>query len=139
MALINIRWPDVKNPFLSKLGVAFGLGLNGDNQPRYFLGPSFILPRGFVFTAGLSGGDVKILPAGQGLNRPVINDGTTLPTLDDDFKVGLHFGISFAFTNRENDVVSHLSGLKAIQSPGQQTGDGADEVEDDPDEEEEEN
>lgn len=116
MALINMRWPDLKNRVLNKLGVAFGLGLNGDNEPRYFLGPSFTLPKGFVFTAGLAGGEIKVLPAGQGLGKPLVT-GTTLPALEGDFKVGFHVGISFAFTDREKEIATHLSGLKAISEP----------------------
>lgn len=138
MALINMRWPDLKHRFLNKVGVAFGLGLNGDNEPRYFLGPSFTLPKGFVFTAGFSGGDVKVLPAGQGVNRPLVNGATTLPSLDTDFKVGFHVGISFTFTDRENDVASHLNSLTVIQSPAPTTPSGEEGEEGDDDDEEEE-
>lgn len=128
MALINIRWPELMNRsrFWNKVGVAFGLGLNGDSEPRYFLGPSFTLPKGFVFTAGLSGGKVKALPVGQDLGQVPINGDNTLGSLGSRFKVGYHFGISFAFTDRETEVRSHLSGLQATQSEDDDDDGGGD-------------
>jgi hypothetical protein len=68
IALANVRHPRMKG-----LGAAFGVGLNNDADPRYFLGVSYLLGGKFIFNAGWAGGKVNELPTGQELHNTPIN------------------------------------------------------------------
>jgi hypothetical protein len=93
MAVANLRFPDR----FKGIGLAFGVGLNNDSDPRYFVGPSLFLGRHFLVHLGWTGGRVDRLPTGQVLGRPPINGDSTLASLPTRFQSGFYVGIGFAF------------------------------------------
>jgi hypothetical protein len=122
MALANLTLPHLKNPSLwwagEKLGIAFGVGLGGDSDARYYFGPSYTLGKRFILNGGWTGGKVSTLPVGQRLHEAPINGDNTLGTLGSRFAHGWYVGISFTFTDdKESDFLNALT-------PPQQTGQG---------------
>jgi len=122
MALANLALPHLKTPGFGwageKLGVAFGIGLGGDSDTRYYFGPSYTLGKRFILTGGWTGGKVSTLPVGQRLNEAPINGDNTLGTLGSRFAHGYYLGISFTFTpDKESDFLNALT-------PPQKTGEG---------------
>ena len=91
------------------LGAAFGIGDNGGANPRYFIGPSLVLGKNLVFTAGMTFGNVAGLPVGQSLHAAPINGDNTLTTLGSRYEHGAFFGVSFGFINREPDFKGGFS------------------------------
>jgi hypothetical protein len=98
IALVNVRHPDWKG-----LGAAFGVGLNNDADPRYFLGVSYLFGGKFIFNGGWAGGKVNELPVGQQLHQPPINGDNTLTTPAARFRHAAYVGLGFTFINRENE------------------------------------
>lgn len=116
----NLRTPDAgwwtkgeTRRFLSaRAGLAFGVGLNGDGDPRYFFGPSWTIGRknNFVLIAGWAGGQVDRLPAGQEVGEAPLND-NILNNLDSSFEHGFFAGLTFTFNGPEDDdFVKTLTG-----------------------------
>jgi hypothetical protein len=97
VALANVRHPRMKG-----LGVTFGVGLNNDADPRYFLGLSYLLGGKFIFNAGWAGGKVNELPVGQELHKAPINGDNTLTTPAGRFRNAFYVGLGFTFVNRED-------------------------------------
>lgn len=116
VAFVNLLSPDAgpwgKTKLGGHLGAAFGLGLNGEGEPRYYFGPSWTIGRKryFVVTAGWSGGPVDRLPPGQGVDKAPLND-NVLSKLDSSFEHGFFAGLTFSFNRRdEKDFTSALTG-----------------------------
>jgi Tfp pilus assembly major pilin PilA len=122
MALANLTLPHLKNPSLGwageKLGFAFGIGLGGDSDARYYFGPSYTLGKRFILNGGWTGGKVSTLPVGQRLHEAPISGDNTLGTLGSRFAHGWYLGISFTFTpDKETEFLGALT-------PPQKTGEG---------------
>ncbi|MFP3940469.1 MAG: hypothetical protein ACLF0P_09195, partial [Thermoanaerobaculia bacterium] len=85
-----------------RLGLAFGLGLNGDGKTRYFFGPSWTIgrKRHFVAIAGWTGGEVDRLPGKQTLGAPPV-DANVLNELNSSFEHGFFAGLTFSFNSRQ--------------------------------------
>jgi hypothetical protein len=98
IALANVRHPRMRG-----LGAVFGVGLNNDADPRYFLGVSYLLGGKFIFNAGWAGGKVNELPVGQELHKAPINGDNTLTTPSARFRQAFYFGLGFTFINREDE------------------------------------
>lgn len=117
--LVNPETTSVKASWKSlwssgRLGLSFGVGLGNDAEPRYFVGPSFFLGRQLALTAGVFGGQVDALPAGEKAGQPLANNGTTLPALGKRFKTGLGFGLSWTF-GKGADKQSYIAALNGAQ------------------------
>ncbi len=85
------------------LGATFGIGDNGGSMPRYFIGPSIVLGKNFIFTAGATFGSVATLPVGQALHQAPINGDNTLNNLGSSYQHGYFASIAFAFINKETE------------------------------------
>ena len=106
MALANLAAPDDSR--FRNWGLAFGLGIGNDSEPRYFLGPSYHLGRNFILTAGLAGGNRATLPVGQELGMAPINGDNTLTTPHKKFDTSLFLGIAFSFAPAEKEFLAAL-------------------------------
>lgn len=121
-ALANLQFPKCRwSPYLcdhviDKFGLAFGIGLGADSDARYYFGPSFALGSQFILTAGIAGGKVSTLPAGQSLGAAPINGANTLNSLPTRFTTSWYVGITFGFTNTEKQFTAAVT--------QQQTSDG---------------
>lgn len=97
IALANVRHPRARG-----LGMSFGVGLNNDADPKYFLGLSYLLGGKFILNGGWAGGKINELPVGQELHKAPINGDNTLTTPAGRFRNAFYFGIGFTFINRED-------------------------------------
>lgn len=120
----NLLTPDARESnlgdFGGNLGLAFGLGLNGDGDPRYYFGPSWTIGRKnhFVLMAGWTGGQVDRLPSGQAVDAPPISD-NVLSSLDSSFEHGFFVGLTFSFNaKKEEDFTKALTGKAARTDDG---------------------
>ena len=113
IAVTNIRDP---NKF-GGVGLAFGVGLNNDADPRYFFGPSYFLGKNVLLHAGWTGGRVDRLPNGQQTGKAPINGDNTLAELPKRFKHGFYVGISFAFI--PNAQKNFVAAFGASQDTGE--------------------
>ena len=93
VAVANFRHPEK----LRGLGLAAGVGLNNNADPRFFLGPSYFFGRNLLLTAGWLGGTVDRLPTGQQVGQAPINGDNTLTTLPKRFKNTFYVGFAFSF------------------------------------------
>jgi hypothetical protein len=122
VALANLTLPRLRNPNLwwlsEKAGLAFGIGLGGDSDARYYFGPSYTIGKRFILNGGWTGGKVSALPIGQKLHQVPITSDKSLGTLGSRFAHGWYFGISFTFTpDKETEFLGALT-------PAQKTGEG---------------
>ncbi|HEX2164211.1 MAG TPA: hypothetical protein VHM02_09700 [Thermoanaerobaculia bacterium] len=115
VAFVNLLTPDAGKWWGDKLaggrlGLAFGFGIGESSEPRYFFGPSWTFGHNeyFVAMAGWTGGNVRRLPAAQGIDRAPISD-NVLNELDSSFEHGFFAGLTFSF-NR-GDETKFVSGL----------------------------
>ncbi len=104
-------------------GVAFGLGDNGSSNPHYFVGPSVVLGRSFIFTAGMAFGSVATLPAGQALHQSPLNGDNTLTSLGSRYQRGFFAGIAFGFVPRESEFKGGFSSA-TVTAPAAATAPG---------------
>lgn len=111
VAIANFRHPEK----LAGLGLAVGVGLNNDADPRFFFGPSYFLGRNLLLTAGWSGGRIDRLPNGQELGQAPINGDNTLNTLDKKFEHAFFVGLAFSFIDKSQDNFKGAFG--AAQKP----------------------
>ncbi len=109
MALANVRYPQR----LLGIGIAFGLGTDGSEQ-RYFLGPSYVFGKHFIFAAGWTGGRVSSLPTGQREDKPPINGANTLDGLQTRFASGFYAGIGFTFAPRKDAFLDALTASTGV-------------------------
>jgi hypothetical protein len=84
-------------------GAAFGVGDNGGSTPRYFVGPSVVLGRNFIFTAGTTFGSIATLPVGQLLHDAPINGDNTLNNLGSRYQHGFFAALAFTFIDKETE------------------------------------
>ena len=127
----NLRTPDGgwwtethdRRQFAGRLGLAFGLGLNGDGDPRYFVGPSWTIGRKnhFVLIGGWTGGMVDRLPLGQRVGEAPLTD-NVLNNLDSSFEHGFFAGLTFSFNSGDSKKADLL---KALTGKATQTDKGA--------------
>jgi hypothetical protein len=99
VAMANFRHPEK----LAGIGIAVGVGLNNEADPRFFVGPSYFLGRNLLLTGGWSGGRVDRLPNGQELGETPINGDNTLTTLDTRFQHAFFVGLAFSFIPKAED------------------------------------
>ena len=118
IALANVRHPRMKG-----LGATFGVGLNNDADPRYFLGASYLLGGKFIFSAGWAGGKVNELPVGQELHKAPINGDNTLTTLAGRFRHAFYFGVGFTFINREPQFAAAFAAAQTTADEEPPAGD----------------
>jgi hypothetical protein len=116
IAVANLRLPDKWKGF----GLAFGVGLNNDADPRYFFGPSYFFGRHFLLHAGWAGGRVDSLPDGQIVDKPAINGDDTLKSLPKRFAHALYAAVSFGFIPGAEDSFKGAFGStqKAVKPGG---------------------
>jgi hypothetical protein len=100
IAVANLRFPDKYKGF----GLAFGVGLNNDSDPRYFFGPSYFFGRHFLLHAGWAGGRIDRLPDGQVIGKPPIHGDDTLSSLPKRFAHAFYVGVSFGFVPGSEDA-----------------------------------
>jgi hypothetical protein len=111
IAMANFRHPEK----LAGIGLAVGVGLNNDADPRFFFGPSYFLGRNLLLTTGWSGGRVDRVPNGQELGKAPINGDNTLTTLDKKFEHAFFVGLAFSFIPKSEDNFKGAFG--ATQKP----------------------
>jgi hypothetical protein len=112
MALANVRYPQR----FAGIGIAFGLGTDGSEQ-RYFLGPSYVFGKNFIFTVGWTGGRVLSLPTGQGEDKPPINGANTLDGVQSRFASGFYAGVGFTFAPRKDVFLDALTASTSVTGP----------------------
>lgn len=105
-------------------GAAFGVGDNGGSTPRYFAGPSIVLGRHFIVTAGATLGSVATLPVGQSLHEAPGGGDNTLTNLGRRYQRGFFTALAFTFISKETEfrngfTSSTTTGVQgaAAQSP----------------------
>jgi hypothetical protein len=118
IALANLRPPTRDS--ISPFGVAFGLGIGDNSDPRYFLGGSYTLGNKFIFTAGWTGGRVDALPTGQELGRAPVNGDNTLNSLGKRFRNGFYAGIAFTFVDRTDAFAGAFEATSTVE-PDEET------------------
>jgi hypothetical protein len=89
-------------------GAAFGFG-SGGTSPRFFLGPSVIFGKYFVFTGGWSIGSVAAPPLGQELSKAPVNGDNTLNSLTRRVIARPFFGIGFTWIDRRDQFAAAFS------------------------------
>ena len=99
VAVANFRHPEK----VGGLGIAAGVGLNNNADPRFFLGPSLFLGRNLLLTVGWLGGPVDRLPTGQRLGEAPVNGDNTLTSLPKRFKNTFYVGFAFSFIPKAED------------------------------------
>jgi hypothetical protein len=99
-------------------GAAFGVGQNSSGAPRYYLGPSVVLWRNFVFSGGLALGSVATLPSGQALGQAPFNGDNTLTTLGSRLGRSAFFSVAFTFINRESEFASAFGATSEAAGAG---------------------
>ena len=112
MALANLEFPS------SNFGLAFGLGIGDEAEPRYFFGPSLDLGKQFILTGGVAGGKVSTLPSGQSLGQAPINGDNTLNNLPTKFETAFYLGIAFKFSPAQKEFLGALTGAQQIEEEG---------------------
>ena len=120
IALANVNHTDRYHG----LGAAFGVGIGENSDPRYFLGPSWVFGKNLILTAGWTGGKVRVLPAGQELDKPPIAGDNTLNTPSSRFQHGFFVGMGFTFVDRKDAFLGALSASTKSDKPA--TDDKAD-------------
>lgn len=116
IALANAYYSRTYLRFLN-FGAAFGIGTSGGNA-RYFLGPSFVVGKYFVFSPGISIGSVVTAPIGQALGEPPINGANTLNTLSTRRVVRPSLAIGFTWIDRKDQFAAALASASASGSIG---------------------
>lgn len=94
-----------------RLGVTVGLGIGDGGDPRYFLGPSWLIGDRFLVAAGAFGGKVDRLPAGQREGEAPINGANTLSQLGKGFERGWAVGVAWRFGSSDKADEKFLAAL----------------------------
>lgn len=100
------------------LGAAFGIGQNSGGAPRYYVGPSVVLGRNFVFSGGIAFGSVAAPPVGQSLGRAPVNGDNTLTSLGSRFGRGGFFSLAFTFVNKDAEFKNAFSSTTTTTGEG---------------------
>ncbi len=94
-----------------RLGMTVGLGIGDGGDPRYFLGPSWLIGDRFLLAAGAFGGKVDRLPAGQREGEAPINGANTLSQLGKGFERGWAVGVAWRFGSSDKADEKFLAAL----------------------------
>lgn len=94
-----------------RLGMTVGLGIGDGGDPRYFLGPSWLIGDRFLVAAGAFGGKVDRLPAGQREGEAPINGANTLSQLGKGFERGWAVGVAWRFGSSDKADEKFLAAL----------------------------
>jgi hypothetical protein len=113
-----IALTNLSNAQWGGFGVAFSVGLNNDADPRYFVGPSYLLGGRFILHGGWAGGKVRTLPPGQAIGGAPIAGDNTLQTGATRFKRAWYIGLAFTFINREDQ----FKGAFTAKTEGEKKG-----------------
>jgi hypothetical protein len=105
-------------------GTAFGIGDTGNSTPRYYVGPSIVLGRNFIFTAGATFGSVAMLPSGQTLHEAPTSD-NVLNNLGSRYQRGYFGSIAFAFIDKETEFRNGFTSSTTTGSGSAPSGAGA--------------
>jgi hypothetical protein len=120
VAVANFRHPEK----FRGVGIAAGVGLNNDAEPRFFLGPSYFLGRNLLLTGGWMLGRVDRLPTGQEVGKAPIAGENTLTNLPKRFKNTFYLGFAFSFIPKaeENFKGAFAAAQKTVATPAAQGG-----------------
>ena len=117
VALANVYF-DHQYRRMLMFGAAFGIGQSSGGAPRYYLGPSVVLGRNFVFSGGVAFGSVATLPTGQTLSQPPINGDNTLSSLGSRVGKSGFFSVAFTFINKESEFTDAFSSTTQAEGAG---------------------
>ena len=76
--------------------ISFGVGVNSDTDPRFFLGTSLRFGNAMYVTGGIDFGTCKRLPAEIGVNETT-DDPAVITKLESQYKCGFYIGVSYSF------------------------------------------
>jgi hypothetical protein len=114
IAVTNLRFPD----WLKGFGLAFGVGMNNDSDPRFFFGPSYLFGRHVLLHAGWAGGQVDRLPNGQATGVAPIGGDDALSALPKRFAHAFYASVSFGFVpDSEKNFKSAFAGSQKPAKP----------------------